>query len=67
MIEGLQWVRESSGSRYAVMRYDSKYAAMITTSVWRAKKNKQLALIAQQEWQKTFKHKALRATYGSSM
>ena len=40
----------------AVIRYDSKYAAMITTSVWRARKNKQLARIARAEWEQASLH-----------
>ncbi len=34
----------------AVIRYDSKYAAMITTNVWRARKHKRLAAVAREEW-----------------
>ena len=36
----------------AIIRYDSKYAAMITTNVWRAKKHKALAAVARAEWQR---------------
>ena len=36
----------------ARIRYDSKYAAMITTSVWRAKKHRALAAVARAEWQR---------------
>ena len=38
--------------RAALIRYDSKYAAMITTSVWRARKHKKLAAVARDEWQR---------------
>ena len=36
----------------AIIRYDSKYAAMITCSVWRARKHKALAAVARAEWQR---------------
>ena len=36
-----------------VLRYDSKYAALITTGVYKAKKNKPLVRSAQKEWKLT--------------
>ena len=36
-----------------VLRYDSKYAALITTGVYKAKKNKRLVRAAQSEWKRT--------------
>ena len=38
------------GGAPALIRYDSKYAAMIATCVWRARKNKELAAVAREEW-----------------
>ena len=42
------------------MRYDSKYAALITTGVYKAKANKKLVATAQAEWKLTMKAKAGR-------
>ena len=39
------------------MRYDSKYAALITVGVYKAKKNKKLVATAQAEWKFTYKAK----------
>ena len=36
--------------RAALIRYDSKYAALITCGVWRARSNKALAETARTEW-----------------
>ena len=54
MIEALRYARKYGATQPCVVRYDSKYAAMITTSVWRARKNKGLAKEARAEWQQTF-------------
>ena len=50
MIEALRFA--CTRSMPAIIRYDSKYAAMITSSVWRARKHKQLAAVARAEWQR---------------
>ena len=36
-----------------IMRYDSRYAALVGTSVWKAKSNKALAAAVWAEWKKT--------------
>ena len=54
VIEALRYARLWAAPA-AVIRYDSKYAAMITTNVWRARKNKKLAAVAREEWQHTWK------------
>jgi ribonuclease HI len=50
IIEALRYARQYGGGRPAIIRYDSKYAAMIATSVWKARKNKRLAATAREEW-----------------
>ena len=55
MIEGLRYARKYGKGQPHVIRYDSKYAAMIATNVWRARKNKSLAKEAQAEWQRTMR------------
>ena len=35
------------------MRYDSRYAALVGTGVWKAKSNKTLAGVVRAEWKKT--------------
>ena len=37
-----------------VLRYDSKYAALITVGVYKAKQNKKLVTTAQAEWKRTY-------------
>ena len=48
----LRWAR-SQHARPTVMRYDSKYAALITTGVYKARRNKRLVATAQRVWKKT--------------
>ena len=50
-IHALRFARKTPHA--VVMRYDSKYAALITTGVYKAKKNKRLVRIAQNEWKQT--------------
>ena len=52
----LRWERERGGGRPVLVRYDSKYAAMITCATWRAKCHKPLAAAAQAEWSALHKH-----------
>ena len=53
-IHALRWARSpAAAARPIVMRYDSKYAALITTGVYKAKKNKRLVATAQAEWKLT--------------
>ena len=53
-IHALRWARSpAAAARPIVMRYDSKYAALITTGVYKAKKNKKLVATAQAEWKLT--------------
>ena len=51
-VHALRWAR-SQHARPTVMRYDSKYAALITTGVYKARRNKRLVATAQREWKKT--------------
>ena len=53
--KGLRWARThpSAAGRAIVMRYDSKYAALVSAGTWKAKKNRVLALQAQREWKLT--------------
>ena len=46
----LQWERRYGNGRPAIMRYDSKYCAMLACGTWRARKNKKLAAVAREEW-----------------
>ena len=39
-------------SRPICIRYDNEYAAMIATGVWRAKKHKDVAPLAQRAWKR---------------
>jgi len=57
-IHALRWARTVDAP--VVMRYDSKYAALITTGVYKAKKNKKLVATAQAEWKLTRAAKAGR-------
>ena len=52
IVQALRHARESPDlrGRPALIRYDSKYAALITCGVWRARSNKALASTAQAEW-----------------
>ena len=53
-IAALRWARSPAAMAHPiVMRYDSKYAALITTGVYKAKKNKKLVATAQAEWKLT--------------
>ena len=47
-----------AAGRPIVLRYDSKYCALITCGVYKAKKNKELVATAQAEWKLTHKAKA---------
>ena len=54
VIFALRWVRSAAAVRRPiVLRYDSKYAALVTTGVYKAKKNKKLVATAQAEWKRT--------------
>ena len=57
-IHALRYAR--STPRPVVLRYDSKYAALITTGVYKAKKNKLLVRSAQKEWKLTVAFKRNR-------
>ena len=50
-IHAMRYARQSRSP--VVFRYDSKYAALITVGVYKAKKNKQLVRRAQTEWKRT--------------
>jgi len=54
-IHALRWARQAPETlgKPIIMRYDSKYAALITTGVYKAKKNKELVATAQAEWKLT--------------
>jgi ribonuclease HI len=53
-VQALRWARSPEiRDRPIVMRYDSKYAALITTGVYKAKANKKLIATAQAEWKAT--------------
>ena len=57
-IHALRWCRAPENIETpTVLRYDSKYAALITTGVYKAKKNKKLVRVAQTEWKQTYKAK----------
>ena len=59
IIHALRWSRTPRVLRTPiVLRYDSKYAALITCGVYKAKKNKKLVATAQAEWKLTHKAKA---------
>ena len=49
---GLQWAytHSTAAGRPVCMRYDSTYAAMIATGVWKAKKHKAMAEEARAAW-----------------
>ncbi len=49
MIVALELASEAGGP--VLIRYDSMYAALIASSVWRAKKHKPLAARAHRAWQ----------------
>ena len=48
IIVALRWAQRDS--RATVLRYDSKYAAMMTLGEWRPKKNKALVAVAREAW-----------------
>ena len=57
-IHALRWARAPENiDTPCIMRYDSKYAALITVGVYKAKKNKKLVAAAQAEWKLTYKAK----------
>ena len=57
-IHALRWARApENADTPCVMRYDSKYAALITVGVYKAKKNKKLVAAAQAEWKLAYKAK----------
>ena len=57
-IHALRWARAPANvTTPCLLRYDSKYAALITTGVYKAKKNKALIGTAQKEWKITYKAK----------
>ena len=51
-IHAMRYAR-TVGDRPVCFRYDSKYAALITVGVYKAKKNKRLVRQAQTEWKRT--------------
>jgi ribonuclease HI len=57
----LQWAAARPDICHVVMRYDSMYAAMIASGVWKAKKHKLLAAEAQRAW------KALKGKLGETV
>ena len=54
---GLAQVPKRPVRRPIVLRYDSKYGALTTCGVYKAKKNKKLVATAQAEWKLTHKAK----------
>jgi len=52
VIEALRFARNDPAAkgRPVLLRYDSAYAALISCGVWKAKANKALAKVAQDEW-----------------
>ena len=55
VIHVLRWARAPANVAVPmVLRYDSKYAALITVGVYKAKKNKALVATAQKEWKLTY-------------
>ena len=55
LIHALRWARAPQNlNTPVVLRYDSKYAALITVGVYKAKKNKALVATAQREWKLTY-------------
>ena len=55
IIEALRYAKSHGNGAPAIIRYDSKYAAMLTTAVWKARKNKELAAVARREWTETWR------------
>ena len=57
-IHALRWAR-TTGGRPVCLRHDSKYAALVSSGVWKgkSKKNRALVLVAQEEWKLTWKAK----------
>ena len=59
-LHALRWARTGGGAgRPVCLRHDSKYAALVSSGVWkgRSKKNRALVLVAQEEWKLTWKEK----------
>ena len=53
------WARSPAvADKPILLRYDSKYGALITVGVYKAKKNKKLVKTAQDEWKLTHAAKA---------
>ena len=60
--EVLRWVNErfdNNDSRPVLIRYDSKYAAMVAQKLWSAKSNIQLARTVQLLYTETSKHRTV--------
>ena len=57
-IHALRWARTSpeAAGRPVLLRHDSKYAALVSSGVWKgkSKKNKALVGVAQEEWRLTY-------------
>ena len=55
LIHALRWTCAPANLQTpTVLRYDSKYAALVTTGVYKAKKNKALVAVAQAEWKRAY-------------
>jgi ribonuclease HI len=53
-IHALRYAREPArASRPVLVRFDSKYAALCGSGVWKGKKNKKLVATARAEWKAT--------------
>ena len=55
IIHALRWAQKQPNP--ILMRYDSKYAALVTVGVYKAKKNRKLVQQAQTEWKRLAKIK----------
>ena len=55
-MHALRWARTApeAADRPIILRYDSKYAALISAGVYKAKKNKSLVSFARDEWKLTY-------------
>ena len=57
-IHALRWARTSpeAAGRPVLLRHDSKYAALVSSGVWKGKRkmNKALVAVAQEEWRLTY-------------
>ncbi len=59
-IHALRWARTGGGAgRPVCLRHDSKYAALVSSGVWKgkSKKNRAIVLVAQEEWKLTWEAK----------